>query len=91
MIRGRSTTPAAAEEIDAIVRQPHHRRRLDYVVVGSGGRAHPHARAGLRTADLVLDRPIEQVQLSEHDGLSVDSTSSPIRTGIDEFDSLRQS
>lgn len=49
--------PAAAEEIDAIVLQPHYRRRLDYVV---------------RTADLVLDRPIEQVQLSEHYGLSVD-------------------
>jgi endonuclease/exonuclease/phosphatase family metal-dependent hydrolase len=50
--------PAAAAEISAIVRQPGHRRRLDYVFIGSW-HAHPHARAEVVSATRVLAQPID--------------------------------
>lgn len=63
--------PRAAAEIAAIVRQPGHRRRLDYVLVGSW-HAHPTARAEVAAATLVLDHEIDGVQASDHYGLLVE-------------------
>jgi endonuclease/exonuclease/phosphatase family metal-dependent hydrolase len=63
--------PSAAAEIGAIVRQPAHRRRLDYVFIGSW-HAHPHARAEVTAATRVLDRPVDGVWPSDHYGLLVD-------------------
>jgi endonuclease/exonuclease/phosphatase family metal-dependent hydrolase len=63
--------PRAAEEMHAIVRQPGHRRRLDYVFTGSW-HAHPKARAEVVEARLVLDQPVDGVWASDHFGLLVD-------------------
>ena len=63
--------PAADAEISAIVRQPGHRRRLDYVLVGSW-HAHPGARAEIRGADIVFDHAVDGVWLSDHYGLLVE-------------------
>jgi endonuclease/exonuclease/phosphatase family metal-dependent hydrolase len=63
--------PNAATEIDAIVRQPNHRRRIDYVFVG-GWDAHPDARASVESARLVLDEPADGVWLSDHYGVLAD-------------------
>lgn len=62
---------SAAAEIDAIVRQPAHRRRLDYVFVGSW-HAHPRARAEVRAATVVLNAAVDDVWPSDHYGLLVD-------------------
>lgn len=62
---------AASAEIDAIVRQPRHRRRIDYVFVGSW-HAHPRARAEIQAATVVLDEPVDGTWLSDHYGLIVD-------------------
>jgi endonuclease/exonuclease/phosphatase family metal-dependent hydrolase len=53
------------------VRQPAHRRRLDYVFVGSW-HAHPRARAEVRAATVVLNAPVDDVWPSDHYGLLVD-------------------
>jgi endonuclease/exonuclease/phosphatase family metal-dependent hydrolase len=58
----------AEQEIDAIVRQPHHRRRLDYVLLGSW-HAHPQARAEVRSATLIADTPADGMWLSDHFGV----------------------
>lgn len=63
--------PAAAAEINAIVRQPNHRRRLDYVLVGSW-HAHPNARAEVHAAEFVFSDAVDGVQPSDHYGLLVD-------------------
>ena len=55
----------------AKVRQPGHRRRLDYVFTGSW-HAHPKARAEVIEARLVLDQPVDGVWASDHFGLLVD-------------------
>lgn len=65
--------PAAAAEIGAVVRQPRHHRRLDYVLVGSW-HAHPAARAEIRAAALVLDRPENGLYASDHYGVAADLT-----------------
>jgi endonuclease/exonuclease/phosphatase family metal-dependent hydrolase len=57
--------------IEQIVRQPDHRRRIDYVFIGST-RAHPHAHAQVRRADLVFEQPIDGVWASDHFGVMVD-------------------
>jgi endonuclease/exonuclease/phosphatase family metal-dependent hydrolase len=62
---------AARAEIDAVVRQPGHRRRMDYVLVGSW-HAHPRARALVRAATLAFDRPVDGVWPSDHHGVLVD-------------------
>jgi endonuclease/exonuclease/phosphatase family metal-dependent hydrolase len=59
----------AAQEIDAIVRQPDHRRRIDYVLLGSW-HAHPQARAEVRSAKLVADEPVNGQWLSDHFGVA---------------------
>jgi endonuclease/exonuclease/phosphatase family metal-dependent hydrolase len=63
--------PVAAAEIDQLVGQPEHRRRIDYVFVGSA-HAHPRARARIVAARLVGDGPVEGVWLSDHAGVLVD-------------------
>jgi endonuclease/exonuclease/phosphatase family metal-dependent hydrolase len=63
--------PLAAAEIARVVGQPGHRRRIDYVFVGSA-HAHPHARARISAARLVADRPVGGIWLSDHAGVLVD-------------------
>jgi endonuclease/exonuclease/phosphatase family metal-dependent hydrolase len=63
--------PVAAAEIERLVGQPGHRRRIDYVFVGSA-HAHPRARARVLAARLVGDRPVDGVWLSDHSGVLVD-------------------
>ncbi len=60
--------PLAATEIDREVGQPGHRRRIDYVFVGSA-HAHPRGRARITAVRLVGDRPVDGVQLSDHVGV----------------------
>ena len=61
----------AAAEIERVIGQPGHRRRIDYVFVGSV-HAHPHAQARIVAAHLVADRPVDGVWLSDHAGVLVD-------------------
>jgi endonuclease/exonuclease/phosphatase family metal-dependent hydrolase len=61
----------AAAEIDRVVGQPHPHRRIDYVFVGSV-HAHPLARARIVAVQLVGDRPVGDVWLSDHAGVLVD-------------------
>lgn len=63
--------PNARAEMNAIVRQPGHRRRIDYVLVGSW-HAHRHASATVRSAALAFDRPVDGVWASDHYGVLVD-------------------
>jgi endonuclease/exonuclease/phosphatase family metal-dependent hydrolase len=63
--------PAARAVIDQIVRQPRHRRRLDYVFIGSA-HAHPRAHCFIKTASLAFDQPLEGIWASDHFGLVVD-------------------
>jgi endonuclease/exonuclease/phosphatase family metal-dependent hydrolase len=57
--------------IDQIVRQPNHRRRIDYVFTGSW-HAHPKAHCQVRTARLAFDQPTDGVWASDHFGVLVD-------------------
>ncbi|MFF3227013.1 endonuclease/exonuclease/phosphatase family protein [Nocardia suismassiliense] len=61
----------AAALFDQIVRQPGHRRRLDYVFTGSW-HAHPKARCEIRAARLAFDQPTDGVWPSDHYGVVVD-------------------
>jgi endonuclease/exonuclease/phosphatase family metal-dependent hydrolase len=63
--------PVAAAEIDRLVGQPGHRRRIDYVVVGSA-HAHPQARTRIMSARLVGDHPVDGVWLGDHAGVLAD-------------------
>jgi endonuclease/exonuclease/phosphatase family metal-dependent hydrolase len=63
--------PNAAAVIEQIIRQPRHRRRLDYVFTGSW-HAHPKAHCEIRAANLALDQPVEDMWLSDHFGVVVD-------------------
>lgn len=63
--------PLAAAQIDLVVRQPGHRRRIDYVFVGSW-HAHPAAAARIAAARLFADRPVDGVWPSDHAGVVVD-------------------
>jgi endonuclease/exonuclease/phosphatase family metal-dependent hydrolase len=54
-----------------IVRQPHHRRRVDYVFVGSWD-AHPKAVCEVRAAALAFDQPVDGIWLSDHFGVVAD-------------------
>ena len=60
--------PAAGEEIDQIIRQPEHRRRLDYILIGSW-HAHPHASARVHRASLVFNQPADGIWPSDHFGV----------------------
>jgi endonuclease/exonuclease/phosphatase family metal-dependent hydrolase len=59
--------PVAAAEIERVVGQPGHRRRIDYVLVGSAQR--PARVVGAR---LVGELPVDGVWLSDHAGVLVD-------------------
>lgn len=63
--------PAAEAVVNEIVRQPAHRRRFDYVLVGSA-HAHPSSYCRIEDARLVFDQPINEVWPSDHYGLVVD-------------------
>jgi endonuclease/exonuclease/phosphatase family metal-dependent hydrolase len=63
--------PLAAAEIERVLGQPGHRRRIDYVFVGSA-HAHPRARARIVAARLIADRPVDGVWLSDHAGVVAD-------------------
>jgi len=63
--------PNARPEMDAIVRQPHHRRRIDYVFVGSWY-AHPNAHCYINSAELAFDQPLGGIWASDHYGVVVD-------------------
>jgi endonuclease/exonuclease/phosphatase family metal-dependent hydrolase len=63
--------PLAAGEIDRLVRQGGHRRRIDYVFVGSA-HSHPLAQARIASARLIGDHPVDGVWLSDHAGVLVD-------------------
>jgi hypothetical protein len=54
-----------------VIGQPGHRRRIDYVFVGSA-HAHPAARVRILHARLVGDRPVDGIWLSDHAGVLVD-------------------
>jgi endonuclease/exonuclease/phosphatase family metal-dependent hydrolase len=58
-------------EIERLIGQPGHRRRIDYVFVGSR-HAHPHGDARILHAELVGARPIEGIWVSDHAGVLVD-------------------
>ncbi len=63
--------PNGRSEMDAIIRQPNHRRRIDYVFIGSWY-AHPKAHCYIKSAALAFDQPIDGVWVSDHYGVSVD-------------------
>jgi len=63
--------PVANQTIDQIVRQPGHRRRIDYVFVGSW-HAHPDAHCRVESARLAFDRPTDGVWPSDHFGVLAD-------------------
>jgi endonuclease/exonuclease/phosphatase family metal-dependent hydrolase len=63
--------PTARAEIDEIVRQPNHRRRLDYILVGSW-HAHPKARCRVKRVSLALDQPVDGIWPSDHFGVVAD-------------------
>jgi endonuclease/exonuclease/phosphatase family metal-dependent hydrolase len=63
--------PNAVSVIEQIVRQSGHRRRVDYVFVGSW-HAHPHAHCHIQGARLVLDQPTDGIWPSDHFGVLVD-------------------
>jgi endonuclease/exonuclease/phosphatase family metal-dependent hydrolase len=63
--------PNAKSEIDQIVRQPNHRRRLDYIFTGSWY-AHPKAHCRVQAATLAFDRPSNGLWASDHFGVVVD-------------------
>jgi len=63
--------PNAAAVMKQIIRQPRHRRRMDYVFVGSWP-AHPQARASVRHAMLCFTAPEGDIWASDHFGLVVD-------------------
>jgi endonuclease/exonuclease/phosphatase family metal-dependent hydrolase len=61
---------SAAEEMGVVVRQPRHRRRLDYILLGSW-HAHPDARAEVDSAALVVAQS-DGVWASDHFGVTAD-------------------
>jgi endonuclease/exonuclease/phosphatase family metal-dependent hydrolase len=68
--------PLAAAEIARVIGQPEHRRRIDYVFVGSA-HAHPEAQTRIVAAHLMGDSPVDGVWLSDHAGVVVDLEISP--------------
>ncbi|MEV0696910.1 endonuclease/exonuclease/phosphatase family protein [Saccharopolyspora sp. NPDC050389] len=63
--------PNARAVIDLAVRQPHHRRRIDYVFIGSWHQ-HPNAHCHVRSVELAFDEPVEEVWASDHYGVVAD-------------------
>lgn len=69
--------PNTERVIAQIVRQPNHRRRVDYAFVGSW-HAHPKAHATIRSAALAFNAPVDSVWPSDHFGVVAD-----IEIGLD--------
>jgi hypothetical protein len=70
------TSPSSAagpgrSEIDNVIRQPGHRRRIDYVLVGSWD-AHPEAYCRVDTVDLTFNEPDGGIWPSDHFGVLAD-------------------
>jgi endonuclease/exonuclease/phosphatase family metal-dependent hydrolase len=63
--------PNTDKDREHLVRQPNHRRRIDYVFVGSA-HAHPDARCRIRSATLAFDKPSEGIWPSDHFGVVVE-------------------
>jgi len=63
--------PNARSVIEQIVGQPQHRRRIDYVFLGSR-RAHPTAHCQVQAAALAFDEPSDGIWPSDHYGVVVD-------------------
>jgi endonuclease/exonuclease/phosphatase family metal-dependent hydrolase len=63
--------PNTRTVVDAVVRQPEHRRRIDYVFIGSW-HSHPKSYCQVRSAAVAFDRPIDGVWASDHYGVVVD-------------------
>lgn len=63
--------PNTREVVSAVVRQSEHRRRIDYVFIGSW-HEHGDAYCQVRSAALGFDRPIDGVWASDHYGVVVD-------------------
>ncbi|HEU5473690.1 MAG TPA: endonuclease/exonuclease/phosphatase family protein [Actinophytocola sp.] len=68
--------PLAAAQIDLAIGQPGHRRRIDYIFVGSW-HAHPTTQARITTAQLFADQPVDHVWLSDHVGVTADLDVTP--------------
>jgi endonuclease/exonuclease/phosphatase family metal-dependent hydrolase len=62
--------PNGRSEMASIIRQPHHRRRIDYVFVGSWN-AHPKAHCIINSAELAFDQPVDGIWASDHYGVLV--------------------
>jgi endonuclease/exonuclease/phosphatase family metal-dependent hydrolase len=60
--------PNARAVVDQIVRQPNHKRRIDYVLVGSW-HAHPKAHCRVESVRLAFDEPVDDVWPSDHCGV----------------------
>jgi len=60
--------PNARAVVDQIVRQPNHKRRIDYVLVGSW-HAHPKAHCRVESVRLAFDEPVDDVWPSDHFGV----------------------
>jgi endonuclease/exonuclease/phosphatase family metal-dependent hydrolase len=63
--------PNTRDVIKAVVRQPQHHRRIDYVFIGSW-HEHRNASCQVRSAAVAFDQPIDGVWASDHYGLVVD-------------------
>ncbi|WP_218058194.1 endonuclease/exonuclease/phosphatase family protein [Streptomyces sp. Wb2n-11] len=72
--------PNATEDIEVLVRQPGHRRRIDYVFAGSP-HAHPNAFARVRSARLAFDEPTDGLWASDHYGVVADLEAGLLATG----------
>ena len=66
-----SDNPNANSQIDKIIRQPNHRRRIDYIFVGSW-HAHPRAQCSVQACKLAFDRPRKGIWPSDHFGVVAD-------------------
>jgi endonuclease/exonuclease/phosphatase family metal-dependent hydrolase len=64
--------PNTRDVVDAVVRQPQHHRRIDYVFIGSWHQ-HRSAYCQVRSAAVAFDRPIDGVWASDHYGVVVDA------------------
>jgi endonuclease/exonuclease/phosphatase family metal-dependent hydrolase len=63
--------PNARLEMDRIVRQPNHRRRVDYIFVGSWD-THPDAHCRVGDVSLAFDHSVEGIWPSDHFGVVAD-------------------
>ena len=65
------TNPNALSGMKQIIGQKNYDKRYDYVLVGSWD-AHPKGRAQIKSAELVLNRPVDGIWPSDHFGVMVD-------------------